>query len=185
MAPSFRSNGASLVAIALALALGLGSCREIGIAADVVFPSTVPGLPAHEPWESLPLRRWLTESSLEPVAISVCYGCAEPAVVGLFRARGADVVRIRTALGRPGSLLEPSGKRTRIRPGRARIATEGAPEGGLPGAMMVATGRRGKQAAVYGLMAERGDTASVVVIVARSREVARRLARGIAPRLGG
>lgn len=82
MGRSSRRELAARVGLAALLLLGIAGCREFGIVADVVFPSTVPGLPADRTWESLPLRRWLTDPGIEPVAISACFDCPEPAVVG-------------------------------------------------------------------------------------------------------
>lgn len=189
MARSSPNSGRRvLLGLAATLALGVASCRQLGIVADVVFPSTVPGLPADQSWESLPLRRWLTETGIEPVAISACFSCPEPVVAGYFRARGADGVALRRALANPAALL--SGRTVgkvrrspRVRPGLARVAAQPAQEGGLAGALMVATGSRGRRAAVYGMVVERAGVTSAVVIVAVSEEAARRIARGVAPNL--
>lgn len=190
MARSFPNSGrAARVALAGLLALALASCREIAIVADVVFPTTVPGLPSDQPWESLPLRRWMTEAAFEPVAISACFTCREPAVAGLFRARGKEAEALRGALRNPAALLggqrfARSRQRGGPRPVVARVAAEPAREGGLEGAVLRATRPDGKRGvAVYAMLAERPGETSVVVIVAPSEASARQLARGIAPRL--
>ena len=177
-------------AIAAALALVVAACAELHTVADVVFPSTVPGLPAEGGWTSLPLRRWLTEEGIEPVAISACMDCPEPAVAGLFRARGADAARLRAASGDPAALVAaltraPGGRAKR--PGmRARVAAEAAQEGGRPGYLVRLSRQDGsRRAAGYVATVEQAGATQVLVIVATSEASARRLARGIIPRLGG
>jgi len=172
--------------LAGALAASLGSCAEIGTAVDVVFPSTVPGLPNEEGWDSLPLRRWLTEPGLQPVAISACFRCPNPAVAGLFQASGQDAA-LRRAVSDPRALLAsltrdtPAARRGK-RASRTRVDVLKAQEGGVPG-LAVGLSRGRRRAGGYIATVERPEAMQVLVIVAASEAEARKLARGIVPRL--
>lgn len=184
-----------LLAACALLTLPLGSCRDLSTVMDVVFPSTVPGLPSDQPWTSLPVRRWLTETGIEPVAISACLApeCREPAVAGLFRARGPDAAALQRAAGDPSALVAALSKRkpsirradSRQAPARARIAAEPAQEGGLSGFVirMVRPDGRGAAAGYVATVDARG-VVSALIIVAQSEANARALARSIVPRLG-
>lgn len=177
-------------ALAAGLALSLASCAEITTVADVVFPSRVPGLPSDQPWESLPIRRWLTESPIEPVAISACFTCPEPAVAGLFRGRGEEGASLRRAAEDPAALVAmltrekpPEGRAGKPAP-RIRVEAEPAREGGAPGLLVRLARRDGsRKAAGYVAALERDGATQILVIVARSEATARSLARDVVPRL--
>lgn len=177
-------------ALAAALALTLAACADLGTVADVVFPSTVPGLPADGAWTSLPLRRWLTESGIEPVAISACMDCVEPAVAGLFRARGQEAAALRAAARDPAALVSmlarAPGGRARKPAMRARVTADAASEGGRPGYLVRLTRTDGsRQAAGYVTTVDEAGAVQILVIVAASEASARTLARSIVPKLGG
>lgn len=177
-------------ALAAGLALSLASCAEIATVADVVFPSSVPGLPADQPWESLPIRRWLTDSPIEPVAISACFTCSEPAVAGLFRSRGEEAASMRQAAADPAALVamltreKPPGHRSGKTASRSRVEAEPAQEGGAPGLLVRMARKDGsRKAAGYVAALDRGGETQLLVIVARSEATARALARNVVPRL--
>lgn len=182
-----------LAAIAL-LGLPLATCRDASIVMDVAFPSTVPGLPSDQPWTSLPVRRWLTKSGIEPVAISACLApeCREPAVAGLFRARGPDAAKLQQAARDPAALVAAlTTRRPPLRPARARqapvkarITAEPAQEGEAPGFVIRLSRTDGSRAAAgYVVAVERHGVVSSLVIVAATEASARALARSIVPRL--
>lgn len=173
--------------MALAGVLSAASCAEITTVVDVVFPATVPGLPSEDGWDSLPLRRWLTDSAIEPVAISACFACREPAVVGLFRARGAEASALGRAVRDPAALVAML---SRDRPNAARkasparVSAEPAQEGGAPGfALRIARPRGARHAGGYVSAVDRDGTLRVVIVVATSEASARAIARGVVPRL--
>lgn len=183
-----------LLAACALLTLPLGSCRDLSTVMDVVFPSTVPGLPADQPWTSLPVRRWLTESGIEPAAISACLApeCREPAAVGLFRARGRDAVILQRAARDPAALVAALSKRKApLRPARrrqapvkARITAEPAQEGGTPGFVIRLARPDGSRAAAgYAVAVERQDVVTALVIVAATEAGARAIARSVIPQL--
>lgn len=192
MGRSFRidlpAGRARRVLLAGALAASLGSCAEISTVADVVFPSTVPGLPGDQGWDSLPLRRWLTEPGVQPVAISACFGCRSPAVAGLFQARGRDAAVLRAAASDPRALLasltrgSSASRRRGRRLSRVHADVVKAQEGGVPGLAIRLKRGRGSVGG-YVATVERSDTTRILVIVAASEAEARNLARGILPRL--
>ncbi len=178
----------------LLLGLAAGACREIATVVDVAFPSTVPGLPSDQPWVSLPVRRWLTETGIEPLAVSACFApaCSEPAAVMLLRAQGRDAADLARAASDPAGLAAalnggppPPADRKGRKPPRARAAAEPEREGDLTGySVRLARPDGRRSAAGYVLAAQRGDSVTALVIVAPTVEAARRLARSVAPHLG-
>jgi hypothetical protein len=193
-----RIEGTLSAWLAAALLLPLASCAELNTLVDVAFPQTVPGLPADQPWVSLPVRRWLTETAIEPVAISACIAetCREPSVAGLFRARGHQAAALRRAAGDPAALVaaltarRDADRRTTAasRKGTqpARITAERANEGGPAGFVVRLSRPDGSRAAAgYAAAIEGAGRTDLLVIVAGSEGGARELARRIVPRLGG
>ena len=191
MGPSSRNRRLGGAA-ALGL-LALAGCAEINTVADVVFPSSVPGLPSGEAWTSLPIRRWLTDDGgVQPVAISVCFtpACAEPAVAALFQAHGAEAAALRKAALEPAALLaslrQRPGRHTRRDRPTVRVAVRRVEEAGYPGLLVEMARTNGTQpAAGFAAIVERGGATQVLLIVAPSESSARRIARGVLPRLGG
>ena len=181
------------VAAGLSL-LALAGCAEINTVADVVFPSSVPGLPSGEAWTSLPIRRWLTDErrGIEPVAVSVCFtpACAEPAVAALFRAQGAEAEALRKAATDPTTLLASLRQRPvrSARPTRpdVRVVVRQVEEAGRSGLLVELARANGTQpAAGFAATVEQGGSTQVLLIVAPSEAAARRIARNVLPRLGG
>lgn len=173
--------------------LALAGCAEINTVADVVFPSSVPGLPSGEAWTSLPIRRWLTDErrGIDPVAVSVCFtpACAEPAVAALFRARGAEADALRKAALDPRTLLaslrqRPFRHTRRDRP-NVGVTVRQVEEAGRPGLLVEMARANGTQpAAGFAATVEQGGSTQVLLIVAPSEAAARRIARSVLPRLG-
>lgn len=190
--PTLRLLGPA--AAVLLLGLAAGGCRELATVADVTFPATVPGLPPDQPWVSLPVRRWLTETGIEPLAVSACFApaCSEPAAAMLLRARGRDAAELVRAASDPGGLAaalnggpSPPADRKGRRPPRARAVAEPEREGEWAGSSLRLARPDGRRSAAgYVLTARRGDSVTALVIVAPTLEAARRLGRSIAPHLG-
>lgn len=190
-----RARRLAPLGAALWLVVSMGACRELATVADVAFPSAVPGLPSDQPWTSLPVRRWLTEPGIEPVAISACFApaCPSPAAVMLFRAQGPEAVRLARAAADPAALVASLERGPRAppdrhgrRPPRSVVKAEPAGESGMTGyAVRIARPDGRRSAAGYVLAAERDGTTTALVIVAATPEAARQLARAVAPHLGG
>lgn len=183
-----------IAAAAAAIALPAG-CIDLALVGDIAFPSTVPGLPADQPWVSLPVGRWLTESAVQARAISACFApeCRPRAAVGLFEANGPEVDALARSLDDPAELVRiltapPTGARAargRVPVPAVKVAVEPRLEGGLSG-YAVSLARRDGSRAAFGLVlaSRRAGRLVILVIVAPDDGSARRLARDVAPHLG-
>jgi hypothetical protein len=175
MAPSSRIS-----LLAGVLLLAVGGCAQVNTALDVVFPATVPGLPA-DSWQSMPVRRWLTGDGIEPLAISACFAhaCREPALAGLFRVGGREAVSARRVITDPRALQAELRPRRPSRHG-VTVAVERTGEG-LSVRMNRGDGRR--PAGGHATFVERDGWTLIVLTVATTEEKARALAAGIAAAL--
>ena len=176
---------------ALALLAAVG-CSEFDRLADYAFPPAVPGLLGRANWVSLPIGGWVTEGGIEAKAIAACFSpnCPAPAGVGLFRAEGRDAALLQAVIADPSLLRrqleandrrDPSPQRRRIRIG---IAVERFGEGSLPGFAVRLTRPDGSHAAHAAVLATSGPgPVSVLIVVGKTAEEVRRIARDVAGRL--
>ena len=176
--------------LVVAAALGLGGCLEGGLASSVAFPPDIPGLAPDQPWVRLPVDAWVAEGPVEAAAIAGCFapGCAPPAAVGLFRARGREGERLVRLAEDPERLAKavlegkprPKGATARPRPPVAASA-ERLRENGWRGFSLHLgriDGTRTAHAAV--LTRQTGGTVTMVIVVSPAADGALRLAREVA-----
>lgn len=186
-----RASGRTFARVGGALALlAVSGCLDLGLVGDVAFAPRVPGLPADQPWVSMPVGAWLTGSGVEPRAISACFAeaCQPRAVVALFRAEGAEARALARVLDDPAALSRAVAGRRRpgarpVPPGRAAdVTVERRQEGPLSGVAIRLARRDGSRPAYgYALAARRGDALAGLLVVAETEDGARRLAREAAP----
>jgi hypothetical protein len=176
---------------ALAL-LAAGGCTEFDRLADYAFPPAVPGLPTGANWVSLPIGGWVTEGGIEAKAIAACFSpnCPAPAGVGLFRAEGREAALLQAVIADPSLLrrqLEANDRRD-ASPQRRRIRTEIAVErfgeAPLSGFALQLARPDGSHAAHAVVLATSGPgPVSVLIVIGKTAEEVRRIARDVAGRL--
>lgn len=188
-------------AAALAGALGVAGCIDLGLVSDIVFAPTVPGLPADQPWVSLPVNTWVTEGGIRADAMAGCFSsaCTAPAAVGLFTATGSDGRVVASLAADPTRLArflaEPPKPDPRIarskgtRPPRpvpkVDVAVQRLASTQGSGFLVRMTRADGVNPA-FGVVIARphGGATTFVLVVSGSEEAARQLAQDVAARMG-
>lgn len=188
-----------VAAAALAGALGVAGCIDLGLVSDIVFAPTVPGLPADQPWVSLPVGAWVTEGGIRADAMAGCFAaaCKVPAAVGLFTAAGSDGRAVASLAADPARLArflsEPRkpdpraarGKGTRPARPKVDVAVQRLASAEGTGFLVRMTRADGVNPA-FGVVIARpnGGATTFVLVVSVSEETARRLAQDVAARMG-
>ena len=185
---------------AILLVTPLASCLDVGLLADTTFPPEVPGLPAGQPWVSLPVRSWVVEGDVKVRAVSACFEatCRPQAAVVVFDVAGPDATRLRAALRDPASLERELVARALLRPpvrsGRRRGAP--APGDSLPATRIEVVAASGTSGAGLTVRLARPDGSrstfgvisavprpggmTVVIVIAPSQQAASSLAQDVA-----
>lgn len=166
--------------------LGLSGCLDLALISSIAFPPTVPGLDPQQSWVSLPVSSWVTEGSVEAAAIAGCFDCASPAAVGLFRASGPAGAELLREASRPEAvaallLRKQAGKiEAKRAPPAVATAVEPVSEGGWTGFAVRLARSDGSKSATGVALARRGRSGvTVLLVVAGTDQVARRIAREV------
>jgi hypothetical protein len=178
-APMTPHHLARLVLVGAALALA--SCAYV--------PRHVDGIPTGEGWISLPLRSWLAEERIEPVAIAACLApeCGQRLAVGVFRATGEAAGTLAAVLSDPERLArflltrerQPDDRRRAVRLAfNVTKARAGSAEGFVASLGRADGTRRPAQAAAFGR--RDGSTVSAVLVIGEDRDAVEALARRVA-----
>jgi hypothetical protein len=120
----------------------LAGCLDLSLVREVAFPPSVTGLDRDQPWVPLPVGAWLTDGEVQAKAVAACLsGCAVPAVVGVFDARGRSAADLVTAAASPERLARVlrEGRRATQPPRpelKAEVAAEAIRDGAFSGVLV-------------------------------------------------
>lgn len=172
----------------------LAGCLDLTLVGDIAFPPTVPGLAVDQPWVTFPVGSWVQEGSVQASAIAACFApaCGPQAAVALFRATGAEAVRLREIARDPGQLVRALAATRPTKVGRemravtSAVSSEPLRDGAAQGFALRIARADGSHAAFGAVLAsERPGTLTVVVVVSPSPEGAKRIAREVAAAQAG
>ncbi len=169
-------------------AAALGGCLDMALVSGIVFPPTVPGLPAGS-YTSFPVGLWVTEGGIEARGIAACLapGCEPALAAGLFLARGPDAARLARIADDPEGLVRAlRGGRSGKSPAAGTIVSaERIRENGWRG-FALRMARTDGTGAAFGTVLVRpaGGNLSAILVVAASAEATRRVTRDIAAAAG-
>jgi hypothetical protein len=188
LAARLRAGG-----VALALSLALAGCAAFDRAMEISFPPEVPGLPADEPWVALPIGGWVHDGGVSADAIEACFAgsCPQAGAVGVFRAEGEQAAALAEIAAHPDLLKTYLEQRSRQPKGRRKpqpvtASLEPLAAGRLRGFALRLSRTDGSRAAYGALLvspAADGRLTALIVFAADPTAL-RRLAEGVAARLG-
>jgi len=180
-------HGAPMIPLHLARLALVGAA--LALASCAYIPRHVDGIPTSERWVTLPLRSWLAEDRIEPVAIAACLSpeCGQRLAVGVFRATGDAAATLAAVLADPERLArflltrerQPDDRRRAVRLAFNVAKARAGPAEGFIATLGRADGsRRPAQAAAFGR--RDGSAVRAVLVIGEDRDAVEALARRVA-----
>jgi hypothetical protein len=163
--------------------LSFGLIALLGLIAGCGYiPRAVEGVPPGDPWQALPLRKWLAEDRAEPHAISFCAPpeCRPGLVVGVIDLTGRDANITEAILRDPSRLTRAFASPVREDRTVGTIASAHIiREGDFRGfAMSLASREDGKRPAYAAALGQRREERLRVILVIGEDETSVRITLG-------